>query len=160
MERLGFLSYAHKDLTLVQKFLADFEPLGRIRSDYKLTIWNDEQIRAGQKWDQTIRQSMERSDFGILLLSPSFFDSDYIVKTEIAAMLGDRNKVLIPVMLVDVPLSTTRMHGVEDLQVFQWLAPNWAKRRSFKKTPDNRTDEFVSRLLEDLIDSLKERDQT
>jgi hypothetical protein len=147
----GFLSYAHKDVLEIQKFNELFGPRGRIRKDWRLDLWNDSMIVAGDPWDGAIKNAMAESDFGILAISPDFFDSGYIVATEIQALLNDPSCAVIPFMMTDIDFAKVEMYGIEKHQVFGFRPPNWKLPRSYGKTPKNRHDEFVDRLIDNVI---------
>ena len=149
-DRPAFLSYAHKDLRLVGALHGLLVPrlaLGTVR---KFSIWNDEQILAGERWRGEIDEAIDRSDLALLAISPDFLNSPFIRNVELKALLGRRGKVVIPFMLEDVSFTRHELHGVDEMQVFQFLAPEWTERRSFRRTPRNRRADWANRLVDEI----------
>ena len=153
-----FLSYAHNDLRLVhslRKLLVPRLAIGKVR---RFSIWHDEQILAGEPWRYEIEEAMDRSDLALLALSPDFFNSNFIVNVELKALLGRVDKVVVPFMLEDVSFEHHALAGVETMQVFQFLAPEWTERRSFARTPLNRRADWVNRLVDEIHGRYVKRD--
>ena len=80
-----FISYSHDD---DQKWLATLlthlKPLIR---EHKIDVWSDEKIDPGQKWRVEIKNAIERARAAILLISPNFMASDFIVSDELPSIL-------------------------------------------------------------------------
>jgi len=49
--------------------------------------WSDEDIDAGDKWDDEIKSALSRARVAVLLVSPAFLASDYIRNEEISSLL-------------------------------------------------------------------------
>jgi hypothetical protein len=113
----GFLSYAHSDAGLASEFTRLFGPRGRIRSDARFQLWDDRALLVGEAWEERIRAELKRSNFGLLLLSPSFFDSAFIKKVELPAILAAGN--VVPVGLESVDFDGVDLRGVEGFQLFR-----------------------------------------
>jgi hypothetical protein len=146
----AFLSYAHSDLTLVRslrKLLVPRLAIGKARAIF---VWNDEEILAGEPWRYEIDHAMERSDLALLAISPNFFHSKFIREIELKALLNRTDKVVVPFTLDDVSFAHHALLGVDEMQVFQFLAPEWSERRSFRRTPPNRRADWVNRLVDEV----------
>jgi hypothetical protein len=129
-----FVSYAREDrewLERLHKHLRSFEREG------KLSVWADPKIRPGEEWYEKICEAIAASSGAVLLVSPDFLDSDFIVETELP-MLQEAaaehglmilwvalKPVSVPMMLKslqclnnpDVPISTLPSEAAQD-QVF------------------------------------------
>lgn len=81
-----FISYSHKDKEWLDKLMVHLKPL--IRNE-KVTVWNDTQIQPGAKWHDEITNAIERSRIALLLVSPNFLASDFIMETEMPQILKD-----------------------------------------------------------------------
>jgi TIR domain/KAP family P-loop domain len=90
---LVYISYARADEAWVNKLLIWLEPIslnGLIR------IFYDRQIPAGTDWNEALRSNLKDVALGIILLSPSWLDSEYAVQVELP-VLSSRH--LIPILV-------------------------------------------------------------
>lgn len=72
-----FISYAHKeDSRYMKLFVEGIKP----HSDWE--IFDARQILIGQDWHERLQKEIKECDFGIMLISPWFFQSEYIKKHE------------------------------------------------------------------------------
>lgn len=74
----------------------DYHLKASINFNYQL--WQDIEIKSGQLWENEILDALKRSDLGILLVSPAFLVSNYIIDKEIPLLLS-QGKIIIPVAL-------------------------------------------------------------
>jgi len=75
-----FIAYSRAD----RNFKNELERhLAILKSTQKISIWSDSDIQAGEIWDKSIRENLNNSDLILLLISPDFFNSDYIREIEI-----------------------------------------------------------------------------
>ena len=51
-----FFSYSHKDRKWLEKFQTMLKPLER---NEKIVVWNDKQIRAGDRWKEEIQKALD-----------------------------------------------------------------------------------------------------
>ncbi len=96
----GFISYAHEDRRLFQEFR---KHLSAVEREFEVTFWCDERIDVGMRWEQEILSKIEAADLFLLLISPSFWASEYIwgkEKPAIEARDAASDRVLVlPVVL-------------------------------------------------------------
>jgi len=85
-----FVSYSSKDADSMQLLSMHLETYRKAK---KITYWHDLQLRAAEQWDERIREEMENADILIMLLSPAYLGSDYIVDKEIPLALRHAAKV-------------------------------------------------------------------
>lgn len=144
----GFLSYAHADAALASEFTRLFGPRGRIRSDARFHLWDDRALVVGEAWEKRILAELKRTSFGLLLLSPSFFDSAFIKKVELPAILAAGN--VVPVGLEFVDFHGVDLRGVEEFQVFRLpVGPNRTPKWFADLRSANRkrfVDELISQM--------------
>ena len=76
----GFISYAHDDIEMFEQFRIH---LSAIERAFDISFWADESIQAGHQWNATIQHAINEADLFILLMSPAFLCSDYIIGQEI-----------------------------------------------------------------------------
>lgn len=94
-----FLSWSHVDARLKKAFGDDrlLHALGNI-GDVSFEWWEDSHLLAGDMVDPAISRRVAEADFGVLLLSPAYFGSNYIRDKELPSLLGPQNRIL-PVAL-------------------------------------------------------------
>ena len=100
MKKLGFISYAHDDHALFQEFRKHLNVVSLAFP--RVSFQADQSIHGGQRWQEEILRMIHQSDLFILLISPSFLASDFIIDTELPAMrerLQATGALLLPVVL-------------------------------------------------------------
>jgi hypothetical protein len=94
-----FISYSHDDEAWKEKLLTGLRVLERNKS---VILWDAGELTPGSDWSKEIKNDLQKTDIAVLLVSPSFLASDFIVKNELPALLERRQKeglVIIPVLL-------------------------------------------------------------
>lgn len=94
-----FISYSHKDEDYHRRLVPH---LNKLRDEGRIEPWDDRKILAGQDWDEKIARQLENADMVVCLLSPNFFESEYIREKEIpkAVERAERHDlVIVPVLL-------------------------------------------------------------
>ncbi|MCB1065819.1 MAG: toll/interleukin-1 receptor domain-containing protein [Verrucomicrobiae bacterium] len=118
-----FVSYSHQNAA----WFAKLRPLLKFRSPSTNVahVWHDQQLQAGDRWDNEIRTALTGMDIFVCLISYEFLASDYIMDVEVAAAL-EREKngevEIIPILLYDVNLKSE----CPELHPFNPL-PAWGK---------------------------------
>ena len=75
-----FISYAHKDDRWRERVV---EQRGVLAKQGLLDVWDDRKIGAGDAWFDQIQEHMRSAKVAILLISPSFLTSDFILTHEV-----------------------------------------------------------------------------
>jgi len=104
-----FLSYAHADAADVKRFREVMEPVLGNDAEFDFRLWSDRQIQPGELWKAEIEQALADCSFGLLLVSPQFLGSRFIVRTELPPLLEK-------VMVVPVGLHKVLFDGSMDLK--------------------------------------------
>lgn len=98
-----FTIYTLEDSAAVEQVLHHLKPF---KESHKLTIWQDDPIRAGQQWKPQIESRFQETDIFILFLSTTFMHSQFVQQLEFK-MLIDRYKAgtskVIPILLENCP---------------------------------------------------------
>ena len=83
-----FVSYAHADHMLAEQLLEALKRELEASATYRYFLWSDAMLEVGSKWHDEIQNAAEASEFGLLLVSPSFLTSPYIVRSELPKFLS------------------------------------------------------------------------
>lgn len=101
----------------MERLCAHLAPL-KLRQPPLVREWHDRKIEPGENWADVIDERLGRSELILLLLSPSFFDSDYITGVELRKAL-ERHDVndakVIPILLRDVAWEGTPIARLQAL---------------------------------------------
>lgn len=80
-----FISYSHKDTRWLQLLLVHLKPLVRSGS---LAAWSDQDIEAGDAWLEQIREALRSSGAAVLIVTPNFLASDFIMNEELPFLVA------------------------------------------------------------------------
>ncbi len=80
-----FISYSHEDKAYLDRLRVHLKPLER---ENLIDTWDDTQIKAGENWQKVIETALERAAIAILLISPDFLASDFIIDNELPPLLS------------------------------------------------------------------------
>ena len=89
---IAFLSYAHDDKELVDDLWERVVKELHGIEDYTFEYWVDDRLLTGEDWHARIKDRVEGSHIGVLMASPSFLASDYIMEHEAPAFLDAQTK--------------------------------------------------------------------
>ncbi len=84
----GFISYARTDRPHLNRFLVHLDAIEK-RAQWK--FWHDQYLNPGDLFDKRIQDAIARSNLFILLMSPDFLKSTYIMDEELKAIRAKRD---------------------------------------------------------------------
>jgi uncharacterized protein len=128
--RAVFISYSHRDRKWIEHLLIHLKPLQR---ENLLDIWDDSRIRPGTKWRDEIEEALNKAAAAILVISPNFLASDFVINDEVPALLHQaesRGTFIIPLIVAP------SLFGQSMLSRFQAINPPEAplsKLKSYKR---------------------------
>lgn len=99
-EPLVFISYRHENAIHADQLRKRLKELG-------IKVWRDvDNLRAGENWDQTIKQVIDRVDYFMLLLTKALFETweGYVIKEINFALnrqIGRMGTFIVPVWIDD-----------------------------------------------------------
>jgi len=146
-EPIVFISYSRRDEAEKNKLISH---LGVLQQTGLISIWNDDYIRAGEDWDNRIKQIIAQAKIAVLLITANFLNSEFILSHEIPELLRRRQSeglVVLPVIA----------------RACAWRAVDWLQQMSVR--PKNGTpvwaeggvlvDENLSLIAEEILDVVK-----
>ena len=111
-----FVSYSHSDERYKDELLTHLRLLER---QGLVSIWHEGNIAAGSEWSGAIRDAISKADVALLLISPDYLASDFVMGQELPALLArarQRETVILPILIRNAPWTT-----VPELAQFQFL---------------------------------------
>jgi WD40 repeat protein len=81
-----------------------------------LSIWNDSYVEAGGLWRREIDFGLQRAAIGLLLVSPHFLASDFIMKEELPALVDAAERDLLKLVWVPISASHWRHSPLQHYQ--------------------------------------------
>ncbi|MFL5333032.1 MAG: TIR domain-containing protein, partial [Geminicoccaceae bacterium] len=106
-----FISYAHEDRAWCERLL---DHLGWLRHGGQLAVFDDRQIKPGERWDDRIRAELAGAAIVVPLISPSFMGSRYCALDELVGALQARKR-LVPVLVDHVDLEALPIVAIQCL---------------------------------------------
>ncbi|MCP4971349.1 MAG: toll/interleukin-1 receptor domain-containing protein, partial [Arcobacter sp.] len=143
-----FISYSHQDENQRYNLVKDLkDSFGN--TPYNITFLEDKNILIGEKWDNKIREMLDECDYGLLLISPHFLESEYIKNVEIPEL---EKKGLLPIGLSKTDFSKLKKVGIEKFQVFTFGDTN---KIFYEQTGEDLRDPFIDKLIKHIINRIK-----
>src|SRR6516162_7276793 len=90
-----FVSYSREDGEWRRRFIEMLKPLVRER---RLAVGSDDRVVVGYAWRPQLAKAISRSRVALLLISPAFLASDFIMDQELPALIQHQAR-LVPVLV-------------------------------------------------------------
>jgi len=147
-----FVSYAKKNKVAKSDFMKRFIDYSGADARFDFEFWHDDQLAIGEDWHQSITKALDECDFGLLLLSPAFLQSQYIEKNELPKLIA--KSLCMPVALAKLDFKRFDLKGLESKQIYRLDNDNFEQPRAFTDLKSKRKDDFVANLYERMHDQL------
>jgi transitional endoplasmic reticulum ATPase len=105
-----FISYSHKNKEYLDELKRHFSPYRE-----SLNLWYDTKIKTGEVWEKEIEKALNEAEVVVLLLSPDFFDSEFISEYEIPNIKRRQKEGLKVIIIILSPCAT------DDFNKYQFL---------------------------------------
>lgn len=142
-----FVSYSHADRKWLERIKA-------VLKGYRVyeQLWLDPYIQVGDRWEREIDGALGRASIGLLLMSSSFFGSDFIKAREWPALRDAVQSRGLRIFCV--PVSSTGKHPRNDfgLDAYQWARPPQSPIDLMSEGEQNRALVEMADGLQDLWD--------
>ena len=137
-----FISYSHKDAEWLEEVKVHIKPLERF---YGIEEWDDQKLRTSDKWRERISQALNNATIAVLLISPYFVASDFIVNNELQPLLEIAEKKGVKIM----PVMVSPCETIEESGLLDYQAPNGPDKTliEMNKGEVHRT---LSKLVKDI----------
>ena len=149
-----FVSYARSNMILTGKFLDSYKEQVAASKYYEYIFWQDTEILVGEKWHEAIDLALDRCDLGLLLISPAFLGSKYILDNELPKFVGSSTKPLIPIMLQPVDFERHDLKGLKKHQIFRLEGERFKTPKAYGDCIGNQRNRFVQALFRDVEEKL------
>ena len=90
-----FVSYSREDADWVRRFRVMLQP---VVDNRRLELWVDDRLAPGDPWRPELEAAIARSGIALLLLTPQFLASRFIMGTELPALVAAGAR-LVPVLV-------------------------------------------------------------
>lgn len=123
-----FLSYAHKDKSLLQPLE---EHLSMLKREGLISTWCDRQIMPGTHWAGVIDQHIEQASLILLLVSAAFLASDYCYQIEMTRALERHQAglaIVIPIVARPVDWKTSPIAALQALPANAQPITTWSNQ--------------------------------
>lgn len=108
-----FISYSHRDRMWLDWMLTFLKPFTRAGT---LSVWSDAYIEGGGVWRRDIETALDRAAVGLLLVSPHFLASDFIMDEELPELLELEREERLRLLWVPVSASHWKQCPLKDYQ--------------------------------------------
>lgn len=142
-----FISYAREDARWMNLFKTHLKPYVDKGS---FSVWSDTEIQPGDQWEEKIKQALDSTRVALLLVTPSFLNSNFILKEELRYFLKasqDNGLIIFWVAVENVAYEAT------DLKSYQ--SANANPERALNDFAENEIDNEIVRLCRKLNELVK-----
>lgn len=141
-----FVGYDKSDERWVRRLSTIFTPLIR---EGTLSMWTNDSIQAGNEWRKDIEIAIKQADFVILMVSPSFLESEFLNDFTVPAVLKENSVRGLPISWL--PLASC-FYDYSPIEKYQPLHP---PEEPFEELPQNRVNTILTQCAKKVTDLLE-----
>lgn len=145
-----FISYSRDDKSQLDRLLQMLSPLQREQPN---TIWWDGVIKAGQEWRLEIQNALARAKVAVLLVSPGFLASEFILKEELPVLLRAARQEGVSILWCLVRTCNYEMTPLASFQAFPYQQTH--SMRAWNSMGDWELDELLKLLAQEIDSRLR-----
>lgn len=108
-----FISYSHRDTRWHHELVRSLMPYLR---DASISSWSDEQITPGSEWFEEIKSALRNTKVAVLLVTPNFLKSDFILEHELGPLLKEAEKGGVKILWVPARASAYKKTALTNYQ--------------------------------------------
>jgi internalin A len=108
-----FISYSHKDTRWRDELETHLKPYHRTGS---IISWSGQQIAPGSEWFTEIQSALAASKIAVLLVTPSFLNSDFIHQHEFGPLLRKAEQGGAKILWIPVSTSSYEQTALNKYQ--------------------------------------------
>lgn len=109
-----FVSYSRQDMKWLETFMKHMNPI--LRNNQNIHLWTDNTIKVGEKWKEEIDNALEAAKIAILLVTPDFLNSSFILNKELPFLLNKARTQGLKVFWIPVKASSVEQTEINDYQ--------------------------------------------
>lgn len=122
MRDLVFISYSRKDKAFFEAFRKNLSPA---ESNDLLSVWTDQNLEAGTKWEPRLQEALAKTRVALLLVSDNFVDSKFIRNKELPVILAAAEKGELKVFWVPISAAMFESVHLDEIAVAPGCDPKY-----------------------------------
>lgn len=139
-----FISYSHKDEEWKDRLLIHLRVLER---KGMVDLWDTSRIEAGSKWVEDITKAINDANIALLLISPDFLASDFIVQKELPVLLEHFHKEGL--IVLSILIRASFWASIPELAQIQFLND---PSKPIESLPPQEADKVLASIAQKIID--------
>jgi hypothetical protein len=145
-----FISYSHKDEKEKEALMVHLGVLQKAAG--LIDLWNDERIDPGEDWEQKIDRAIDKAKAAVLLISPHFLTSEFILSKEAPKLRQHHDtKGLIIIPIITKPCAWHKIDWLARMKVWP------EKGKPIWRDDGSCADQELAIIAEDIANMLKDR---
>jgi len=141
-----FISYCHKDKAFLDELKVFLRPLERNGT----IVYDDTKIRPGAEWKAEIKNALNKAKVALLLVSPDFLASDFVMREEVPSLLKAAENEGVYILWIPLSHCLVKATPIAD---YQAACDPARPLDTMKKTERNKV---FTKICEDIYSVMKQ----